>query len=108
MKAALQMVGFAVMLMAGTQAEAVDAKAAEALAQKSNCLACHGIANKIVGPAYKDVASKYKGDKSAEAKLIQKVKAGGSGVWGTMPMPPNSPQVKDEDIQTLVKWILSL
>jgi len=108
MKAALQIVGFSVLLMAGNQAQAVDVKAAEALAQKSNCLACHGIASKIIGPAYKDVASKYKGDKTAEAKLIQKVKAGGSGVWGTMPMPPNSPQVKDEDIQTLVKWILSL
>ena len=53
-------------------------------------------------------ATKYKGDKSAEAKLIQKVKAGGSGSWGDMPMPPNSPQVKDEDIKTLVEWVLSL
>lgn len=80
----------------------------EALAQKSNCLMCHSVDKKILGPAYKDVAAKYKGDKSAEAKLIQKVKAGGSGAWGDMPMPPNSPQVKDEDIKTLVQWILSL
>ncbi len=95
------------MLLAG-QAGAVDAKAAEALAQKSGCLACHSIANKVVGPAYKDVAAKYKGNKEAEAKLIEKVKKGGSGVWGPIPMPANSPQVKDEDIKTVVQWILSL
>lgn len=87
---------------------AMAAPNAEALAQKSNCLMCHSVDKKILGPAYKDVAAKYKGDKSAEARLIQKVKAGGSGAWGDMPMPPNSPQVKDEDIKTLVQWILSL
>jgi cytochrome c len=59
-----------------------------------------------VGPAYKDVAKKYAGDKGAEAKLIAKVKAGGSGVWGPIPMPPNA-QVSDADVKTLVKWILS-
>jgi cytochrome c len=75
------------------------------LAKKSNCLACHTVDKKLVGPAYADVAKKYAGDKSAEAKLIQKVKKGGSGVWGNVPMPPNS-TVKDEDIKTLVKWIL--
>ncbi len=84
------------------------ADSAEALAQKSNCLLCHSVSAAIVGPAYKDVAKKYKGDKGAEARLIAKVKAGGSGVWGKMPMPPNSPQVKDEDITTIVKWVLSL
>ena len=90
------------------QAQAADAKAAEALAQKSGCLACHSVQNKVVGPAYKDVAAKYKNDKGAEARLVAKVKAGGSGVWGPMPMPANSPQVKDEDIRTIVKWVLSL
>ncbi len=64
------------------QAQAADAKAAEALAQKSGCLACHSVQNKVVGPSYKEVAAKYKNDKGAEAKLIAKVKAGGSGVWG--------------------------
>lgn len=83
-------------------------EAGEALAQKSGCLACHGVDKKVLGPSYKDVAAKYKGDKTAEAKLVQKVKAGGSGVWGAMPMPPNSPQVKDADIQTIVKWVLTL
>ena len=90
------------------QAQGADAKAAEALAQKSGCLACHSVQNKVVGPSYKDVAAKYKNDKGAEAKLVAKVKAGGSGVWGPVPMPANSPQVKDEDIKTIVQWVLSL
>ncbi|HVS27080.1 MAG TPA: c-type cytochrome [Burkholderiales bacterium] len=85
-----------------------DAKAGESLAKKDGCFACHAVDNKLVGPAYKEVAAKYKGDKSAEAKLIEKVKKGGSGAWGQIPMPPNSPQVKDEDIKTIVQWILSL
>ncbi len=109
MKALLMMVATTGSLMLAGQADAaVNAKAAEALAQKSGCLACHTVANKVVGPAYKDVAAKYKGDKTAEAKLIAKVKAGGSGVWGPIPMPPNSPQVKDADIKTIVEWVLSL
>ena len=83
------------------QAQAADAKAAEALAQKSGCLACHGVEKKVLGPSYKEVAAKYKSDKSAEAKLVAKVKAGGSGVWGPVPMPPH-PQVKDEDITKLI------
>ena len=81
------------------QAQAADAKAAEALAQKSGCLACHGVEKKVLGPSYKEVAAKYKSDKGAEAKLVAKVKAGGSGVWGPVPMPPH-PQVKDEDIKS--------
>ncbi|WP_293760911.1 c-type cytochrome [uncultured Aquitalea sp.] len=77
------------------------------LAQKNNCLSCHAVDKKVVGPAYKDVAKKYASDKGAEAKLIAKVKAGGSGNWGPVPMPPNA-QVSDADVKTLVKWILSL
>ena len=76
------------------------------LAQKYACVACHSVDKKIVGPAYKDVAAKYAGDKSAEAKLVAKVKAGGSGVWGPIPMPAH-PQVSDADLKTLVKWVLS-
>jgi cytochrome c len=76
------------------------------LATKSACLACHAVDKKLVGPAYQDVAKKYAGDKTAEAKLIEKVKKGGSGVWGPVPMPPNA-AVKDEDVKTLVKWILA-
>jgi cytochrome c len=94
------------LMLAAQQAGATDA--AETLAQKSGCLGCHSVANKILGPAYKDVAAKYKDDKTAETRLIAKVKAGGSGVWGTMPMPPNSPQVQDADIKTIVHWVLSL
>jgi cytochrome c len=87
-------------------AVAAPAMANQALAQKNNCLSCHAVDHKVVGPAYKDVAKKYAGDKGAEAKLIAKVKAGGSGVWGPIPMPPNA-QVSDADVKTLVKWILS-
>jgi len=85
----------------------LDMKAAEALMQKDGCAACHGIDKKIVGPAYVEVAAKYKGDAGANAKLAQKVKAGGAGVWGQIPMPPN-PQVSDDDIKALVSWILAL
>ena len=86
---------------------ATPALANEELAKKSACTACHAIDKKLVGPAYKEVAAKYKGDKGAEAKLIEKVKKGGTGVWGQVPMPPNA-SVKDEDIKTLVKWVLSI
>jgi cytochrome c len=81
--------------------------ATQALAQKHACLSCHGVDKKIVGPAFKDVAAKYKGDKEALGKLSAKVKKGGSGVWGSIPMPPN-PQVKDDDIKSIVTWVLSL
>ncbi len=76
------------------------------LATKSGCTACHAVDKKIVGPAYKDVAAKYKGNAKAEAMLVDKVKKGGVGVWGQVPMPPNA-HVKDDDIKTLVKWVLS-
>jgi len=85
----------------------LDLKAGEALMQKDGCAACHGIDKKIIGPAYVDVAGKYKGDGGAPAKLAQKIKAGGAGVWGQVPMPPN-PQVPDDDIKALVSWILAL
>jgi cytochrome c len=86
---------------------AVDAKKAEELMKASGCLACHAVDKKLVGPAYKEVAAKYKDDKGAAVKLVEKVKKGGSGVWGQVPMPPN-PQVKDEDIKTMVDYVLSL
>jgi len=78
----------------------------EALAKKHNCMACHAVDKKVVGPAYKDVAAKYKGQNVA-AKLEEKVKKGGVGVWGQVPMPPNA-AVPDSDIKTLVAWILKL
>src|SRR3954468_15307331 len=72
------------------------------LAKAKNCLACHSVATKVVGPAYKDVAAKYAGQKDAEDKLVQKVIKGGTGVWGTVPMPAN-PQVTEAEARTLVK-----
>jgi cytochrome c len=79
-----------------------------ALAQKSGCFTCHTIEKKLVGPAWNDVATKYHGQKDAEATLVAKVTKGGSGVWGTVPMPPNTPRVNENDIKTLVHFILSL
>ncbi len=81
--------------------------ASEQLAQNSSCLACHGIDNKIVGPGFKDVAAKYKDDEDAAAMLAEKVRNGGGGTWGAIPMPPNA-AVSDEDIATLIEWVLSL
>ena len=92
---------------AGAVAMSPAALADEAMAKKYNCTACHAIDKKVVGPAYKDVAKKYKGQADAVAKLAEKVKKGGSGVWGPIPMPPNA-AVPDADIQKLVKWVLSL
>lgn len=94
-------------LLANGMAHAADAKAAEALAAKNACMACHAVDKKMVGPSYKDVANKYRGQKDAVAKLSEKVKNGGKGVWGAVPMPPNA-AVKDPDIKTIVEWILSL
>jgi len=76
------------------------------LAKKSNCMSCHTVDKKLVGPAYKDVAAKYAGKADAVKTLSAKVKAGGKGAWGEIPMPPNA-AVKDADIETLVKWILA-
>lgn len=85
----------------------LDMVGGQALMQKDGCAACHAIDKKVVGPAYQDVAAKYKDDKGAAERLAQKVKAGGTGVWGQVPMPPNA-AVSDDDIKSLVAWILSL
>jgi cytochrome c len=97
-----------VLLAAGVFATgtAVAADANAELAQKSGCLACHAMDKKLVGPSYKDIAAKYKGDKAAEATLVQKVLKGGGGVWGQIPMPPNN--VTEAQAQQLVKWILAM
>ncbi|MGE3163026.1 MAG: c-type cytochrome [Burkholderiales bacterium] len=84
----------------------LPAQADEAMAKKYNCFACHQVDKKVVGPAYKEIAKKYKGQNVA-AKLAEKVKKGGSGVFGPVPMPPN-PQVPDADVKKLVDWILKL
>lgn len=77
-------------------------------ARRAGCMDCHAVDKKLVGPAFKDVAAKYKGDAGAEAKLIKKVMGGGSGVWGKMPMPANRGKITDEELKTTVSWILSL
>lgn len=100
----ISMIAAAGLLVAGS---AMAAEMPEA-AKKNGCTACHTIDKKLVGPSYMDVAKKYKGQADAEAKLVAKVAKGGSGVWGPMPMPPNSPKVSEADIKSLVKWVLSL
>ena len=97
------------LLFIGLAASALASNAAIAnadLAKAKNCMACHAIATKVVGPSYKDVAAKYAGQKDAEDKLVQKVMKGGGGVWGPVPMPANT-QVSEAEAQTLVKWVLS-
>lgn len=96
------LIGTLVMSAFASQAAMANAD----LAGKKNCLACHAVATKLVGPAYKDVAAKYAGQKDAEAKLVVKVLKGGAGAWGPVPMPAN-PQVSDAEAHTLVKWILA-
>jgi cytochrome c len=76
------------------------------LAKQKNCLACHASDKKLVGPSYKDVAAKYKADKDAPAKLAKKIREGGVGVWGQVPMPAN-PQVNEQEAASLAKWVLS-
>lgn len=106
MKAILGIAAAAALLVAG-QAVAADETA---LAQKSGCMACHQVAVKVVGPAYKDVAKKYAGDAGAVDKLTKKAIAGGVGAWGQVPMPAKggNAAVKDEDIKKIVGWIMSL
>jgi len=86
-------------------AAAAPAWANLALAQKHACTACHAVDKKLVGPAYADVAKKYAGQKDAEATLAASIKAGGSGKWGPVPMPPQ-PQLSDADLKTLAAWVL--
>jgi len=83
------------------------AAADEALAKKSACMSCHQMERKVVGPAYKEIAKKYKGDAKAAEHLAEVIKKGGKGVWGPVPMPPH-PQVSDADAKKLADWVLSL
>lgn len=77
------------------------------LAQKKSCLACHAVDKKLVGPAYKDIAAKYAGQKDAEAMLATKIQKGGVGAWGQVPMPAN-PQVSADEAKTLAAWVLTI
>ena len=101
MKAVVIAVTAALVLSAGV------ASADQGLAQKSACMSCHQVAKKVVGPAFKDVAAKYKGDAKAADHIVGVIKKGGKGVWGNVPMPPH-PQVSDADAKKLADWVLSL
>ncbi|KPC52132.1 c-type cytochrome [Amantichitinum ursilacus] len=92
-----------VLLSAGASAQAAEDGAK--IAAKYNCLACHAVDHKIVGPAYRDVANKYRGQPGIEAKLMKKVKEGGGGTWGTISMPAQV--IGDDDLRTIVKWVLA-
>ncbi len=92
------------LVMFGTFA-ATPSFASPDLAQKKNCMACHAVEKKLVGPGFKEVAAKYAGDKDATGKLATKVIKGGSGAWGQIPMPAN-PQVSEAEAKQLVAWIL--
>lgn len=94
------------MALAGIVLATPQARASEDLAKKNGCSACHNATKKVVGPAWHDVAAKYKGDASAPEHLAAKVKAGGKGNWGTVPMPPQT-KVGDADLKTLITWVLS-
>ena|SRR5690554_155649 len=83
---------------------AAPAFADEALAKAKNCMACHSVDKKLVGPSYKDVAAKYAGQDGAVANLAGKIKGGSSGVWGPVPMPPNA--VSDDEAKQLAEWVL--
>lgn len=91
----------ALMLSAGV------ASASQDLAQKHACMSCHQMDKKVVGPAFKEVAKKYKGDAKAREHLVTVVKKGGKGVWGAIPMPPST-KVPDADAEAIVDWILTL
>ncbi|MGY2489783.1 c-type cytochrome [Cupriavidus sp. CP313] len=101
-----QFVIAALMLGAAASAHAVDAAKAQDIANKNACMGCHQVDKKLVGPSYKEVATKYKGDKNALATLTKKVKSGGSGVWGPVPMPANA-ALSDADLKTVVEWVLA-
>lgn len=104
--------GITVSLLIAGNAIAADAPATTAmppLAEKHSCTSCHAIDERVVGPAWRDVAKKYREDPNAAEKLQSKVSNGGRGVWGTMPMPANDPgKTKQEDIRALIRFILKL
>ncbi len=107
MKLASLTLTVAAIVAASAANAALDNTSGEAMMKKDGCAACHSIDKKLIGPPYVDVAAKYKGDKDAVAKLTKKVKEGGSGVWGAIPMPPNA-AAPNADITDLVTWILTL
>ena len=105
--AALSMAG-AFALMSAAAAAAIDDKKATEIMNKAGCSACNTVDKKVVGPSYKEVAKKRKGEKGAASAMTKAVREGGSGTYGQIPMPPNSKnQISDEDLKALVDWVLS-
>ena len=94
------------LMVAAAVTAAAPAFSDQALATAKNCMACHAVDKKLVGPSYKDVAAKYAGDKSAVDKLAGKIMKGGSGIWGAVPMPANA-QVNEAEAKTLAAWVMS-
>lgn len=97
----------AMTLAAGIMASAGSAFASPDMLKKYNCVACHANDKKMVGPSYKDIAARYKADGGAAEKLARKIKAGGAGVWGQVPMPPH-PQMPDADALALARYVLTI
>ncbi len=98
----------AAVVFAGQAFGAMDDAAASAALSKAGCTACHAVDKKLVGPPFQEIAKKYKGDAKAVATLSEKVRKGGSGVWGPVPMPPNgSDKISDADLKSVVEWILT-
>jgi cytochrome c len=104
MKAFLPVIAAAA--LAAVAATPARAQNVDELLKKHACLSCHALDKKLVGPSYKDVAAKYRGQAGAEKTLAEKVKKGGVGAWGQIPMPPNA-AVPDGDVNAMVKWILA-
>lgn len=100
MKQAMMVLVAASVLVSGSALASAD------MAKAKNCMACHAVQTKLVGPAFKDVAAKYSGQKGIEDKLVAKIIKGGSGSWGAIPMPAN-PQVSDAEAKALAKWIMA-
>jgi len=100
-------ISLSAVFLASVGLHAAPARAQADLAQKKNCMACHAVDKKLVGPSYKDVAAKYTGQNDAVDKLAAKVVKGGAGVWGAVPMPAN-PQVTDAEAKQLVQWIMTI
>jgi cytochrome c len=97
------------LLLAAAGLGSSAALASETIIKKARCVACHAVDKKLVGPAYKDVAAKYRGDTGAPARLAEKVRHGGSGVWGDIPMIPHpADKLSDDDLASAIKWILAL
>ena len=97
------------LLLAAAGIGSSAALASEAIIKKARCVACHAVDKKLVGPAYKDVAARYRGDAEAPARLFAKVRSGGSGNWGEIPMLPHpSDKISDENLTAAIQWILAL